>query len=103
MSSVPQKDEFTRKRLMHVVLWASFMAVVFFFTGLGIQAIMGFSGAGEAASAGIINLTSNHVFANVLLQQGLSTIALGNLLPYVLVLTGLGIGATVGYLTYKEE
>jgi hypothetical protein len=64
---------------------------------------MSFSGAGEAASAGIINITSNHVFANVLFQQGLSTIALGNLLPYVLVLIGLGLGATVGYLTYTEE
>jgi hypothetical protein len=101
--SAPPKEEFTRKRLMNVVLWGVFMAILFFGVGLGIKAIISFSGAGEAAGGSIVNLTGQHLLAEVLVQQGVSDIALASTLPYIFVILGFAVGAAIGYLTYHEE
>ncbi len=100
--SAPVKEEFTRKRLMSVVLWGVFMAIMFFALGLGIKAIITYSGAGEAAGGSIVNLTGQHLLATVLIQQGVSDLALASLIPYIFVVLGFAVGAAIGYLTHEE-
>ena len=101
--SAPAKHEFTRKRLMHVVLWAAFTAVIFFALSLGVAAIMQFSGMGMVASSTVANASGMTTLATVGTKLGLSDVVMASYLPYLFAVLGGGMGAAIGYLTWDEE
>ena len=101
--SAPVKHEFTRKRLMHVVLWATFLAVIFYGLGLGISAMMQFSGMGMVASSTVANVSGMTTLATVGTKLGLSDVVMASYLPYLFAVIGAGMGAAIGYLTWDEE
>ena len=101
--SAPPKHEFTRKRLMHVVLWATFLAIIFYALGLGVAAIMQFSGMGMVASSSVANVSGLTTLATVGTRLGLSNVVMASYLPYLFAVVGAGMGAAIGYLTWDEE
>ena len=102
MSAPQNQTEFTTRRIMHVVLWAAFLAIVFYAFGLGVAAIMQYSGLGMVAASSVANASGMTLVANVGAKLGLSNVVMASDLPYLLAIVGGGMGAAIGYLNHKE-
>ena len=102
MSAPQGQTEFTTRRIMHVVLWAIFLYVVFWAFGLGIASIMQYSGMGMVAASSVANASGMTLAAAVGAKLGLSNIVMASELPYMLGVAGAGLGAAIGYLNHKE-
>ncbi len=91
------------RALLFALILGALAGIIAYVVGLGIASLLSYSGAGQLIAGQLLNDFGYKNASTAVTGVATGDIYQASVLPYVLTLLGIGVGAGIGYFKGKQE